>query len=57
VQYLMLGLVLAIITASVAAWMKMTGGDDGVAEAELIDFSEFDVVCLSRTTSLLATRW
>ena len=45
-QYLILGLVLAIITASVAAWMKITGSDDGVAEAELVDFSDFDVVPL-----------
>lgn len=42
-QYVLLALVLAIITTSVAAWMKMTGGDDGVAEAELVDFSEFDL--------------
>jgi hypothetical protein len=46
VQYVLLALVIAIITASVAAWMKMTGGDDGVAEAELVDFGEFDVLPL-----------
>ena len=45
-QYLLLALVLAIITASLAAWMKMTGGDDGVADADLIDLSEFDVLPL-----------
>ena len=45
-QYVLLGLVLAIITSSVAAWMKMTGGDDGVAEAELVDFGDFDVLPL-----------
>ncbi|MBI4900528.1 MAG: hypothetical protein HY829_08635 [Actinobacteria bacterium] len=40
-QYLLLTLVLAIIiTASVVAWMRMTGGDDGVAEAELLDISD-----------------
>ncbi len=41
--YLLVGLVLAIITASVAAWMKVTGGDEGAAEAELVDVDEFDV--------------
>jgi hypothetical protein len=46
VQYVLLGLVIAIITASVAAWMKMTGGDDGVAEAELVDFGDFDMLPL-----------
>jgi hypothetical protein len=46
VQYLVVGLVLAIITASVAAWMRMTGGDDGVADAELVDFGDVDVVPL-----------
>lgn len=45
-QYVLLGLVVAIITASVAAWMKVTGGDEGVAEAELVDFGEFDVLPL-----------
>lgn len=45
-QYVLLGLVLAIITASVAAWMKVAGGDDGVAEAELVDFGDFDVLPL-----------
>jgi hypothetical protein len=47
VQYVLLALVLAIITSSVAAWMKVTGGDDGVADAELIDFSDLDVVPVS----------
>ena len=41
-QYLLLGLVVAIIAASAAAWMKMTGADDGVAEADLIDVSDLD---------------
>jgi hypothetical protein len=44
VQYVLLGLVLAIITASVAAWMRVTGGDDGVADADLIDVSDLDVL-------------
>lgn len=35
--YLLVGLVLAIITASVVAWMKVTGGDEGVVDAELVD--------------------
>ncbi len=43
-QYLLLGLVLAIIASSVAAWLKMTGGDDGVADAELVDISDLDEV-------------
>ena len=46
-QYLLLGLVLAIITASVAAWMKMMGANDGVADADLIDFSDLDVAPVS----------
>jgi hypothetical protein len=44
VQYLLLGLVLAILTTSAFAWMRMTGGDDGVADAELVDiFDPLDV--------------
>lgn len=39
-QYVLLVLVLAIISASMFAWMRMTGGDDGVADAELIDISD-----------------
>ena len=41
-QYVLLGLVLAIITSAIAAWMKMTGGNDGVADAELVDISDLD---------------
>jgi len=40
VQYVLLVLVLAIIATSMFAWMRMTGGDDGVADAELIDISD-----------------
>jgi hypothetical protein len=44
VQYVLLVLVLAIIASSMFAWMRMTGGDDGVADAELFDLSDpFDV--------------
>jgi hypothetical protein len=39
VQYLVLALVLAIIVSSVVAWMRITGGDEGVADAELLDVS------------------
>ena len=46
-QYLLLGLVLAIITASAAAWMKITGANDGVADADLIDVSDLDVAPVS----------
>ena len=43
-QYLLLGLVLAIIIAWVVAWMTLTGGDDGVADVELIDIGDrFDL--------------
>ena len=43
-QYVLLVLVLAIIATSIYAWMKMTGGDDGVADAELVDISDaFDL--------------
>lgn len=48
---MLLVLVLAIITASVAAWMKITGGDDGVADAELIDFGDFDTPAPMRNDS------
>ena len=51
-QYLLLGLVLAIIFASVAAWMKITGGDDGVADAELLDISDPDEVLPSPHVSV-----
>jgi hypothetical protein len=37
VQYVLPGLVLLTICVAVAAWMKAAGGDDGVAEAELLD--------------------
>ena len=39
-QYVLLVLVLAIIASTMFAWMRMTGGDDGVADAELIDISD-----------------
>lgn len=35
-QYLLLALVLIIIV-TVVAWLRMTGGDEGVADAELLD--------------------
>lgn len=36
-QYVLPGMVLVTICVAVAAWMKAAGGDDGVAEAELLD--------------------
>ncbi len=51
-QYLLLGLVLAIIVTSVVAWMKMMGGDDGVADAELVDISDLGVVPASRALAV-----
>jgi hypothetical protein len=40
VQYVLLALVLAIIITSVVAWMRIAGGDDGVADAELLDIDD-----------------
>ncbi len=36
-QYVLPGLVLVLICVAVAAWMKAAGGDEGIAQAELVD--------------------
>ncbi len=51
-QYLLFALVLAIIATSVAAWTRMIGAGDGVAEAELLDISDPDVMLVTRVPSV-----
>lgn len=39
-EFLLPGMVLAVVIASVVAWLRIAGGDEGVAESELVDVTE-----------------